>query len=477
MDGSDRSARLGTVSAPDADLVPDPVPYPRDRVVDIVLRDGSTVRVRPVRTDDAPAIRAFLDGISSESIVFRFFGAPNLDWVTSWSVDVDYEDRYALVAETGEPPHVIAHAAYARESADRAEVAFLVSDSHQGHGISTILLAHLAGVAETHGITTFTAEVMPANHRMIEVFRQSGFPVEMHSTHDAIRLELPTSLTPGGGRALRGAGAARDRRGRAQRPRAALGRRDRRLAPARNDRRRDPPQPARRRVQRSGVRRQRERRRRAVAARLPLDRRRARRSRPGRDRRSRRPGGRRRPRMRRRGRAGARRDLLGLRRGRGRRRRPPARARRGLPLQPASASSGRTASASSTRRRRSGSTRPSRRTRRDRARSGSCRSRAASGSRSIEAAGRLGIGFSQFVSVGNKADLSGNDLLTYWEQDPNDGGRAALPRIVRQPPQVRPDRPAIRSPQAASGGQERPLGCRREWHLHRTRARCCRPQT
>jgi acetyl coenzyme A synthetase (ADP forming)-like protein len=174
----------------------EPAPYPHDRVVDIVLRDGSTVRVRPVRTDDAPAIRAFLDGISSESIVFRFFGAPNLDWVTSWSVDVDYEDRYALVAETGEPAQVIAHAAYARESRDRAEVAFLVAESHQGHGISTILLAHLAGVAESHGITTFTAEVMPANHRMIEVFRESGFPVDMHSTPDAIRLELPTSLTP-----------------------------------------------------------------------------------------------------------------------------------------------------------------------------------------------------------------------------------------------------------------------------------------
>ena len=171
-------------------------PYPIEREADIVLTDGSTVRVRPVRAGDAAAIRAFLDSISSDSIVFRFFGAPNLDWVTTWSVDVDYANRFALVAETGSPRQVIAHAAYMRETADRAEVAFLVADSYQGHGIATILLAHLAEVAESHGISTFTAEVMPSNHRMIEVFRESGFPVDVHSSPDAIKLELPTSLTP-----------------------------------------------------------------------------------------------------------------------------------------------------------------------------------------------------------------------------------------------------------------------------------------
>jgi acetyl coenzyme A synthetase (ADP forming)-like protein len=174
----------------------DRFPYPHEREADIVLRDGSTVHVRPVRAEDAQAIHAFLERLSPESIVFRFFGTPNLEWVTSWSVDVDYTDRYALVAVTGEPEQVIAHAAYARDGVDRAEVAFMVADTHQGHGISTILLAHLAGVAGSHGISTFTAEVMPSNHKMIEVFRESGFPVQMHSTPDAIHLELPTSLTP-----------------------------------------------------------------------------------------------------------------------------------------------------------------------------------------------------------------------------------------------------------------------------------------
>ena len=169
--------------------------YPRDREADVVLRDGSTVHVRPVRADDGPAIHAFLDAISPESIGFRFFGVPDLDWATAWSVDVDYADRFALVAESGSPLTIVAHAAYIRTDSDHAEIAFLVADSWQGYGISTILLAHLAGIAEAHGISMFTAEVLPVNHRMIEVLRESGFPIDMHSSPDAIAIELPTSLS------------------------------------------------------------------------------------------------------------------------------------------------------------------------------------------------------------------------------------------------------------------------------------------
>jgi acetyl coenzyme A synthetase (ADP forming)-like protein len=170
-------------------------PYPTEREADVVLRDGSTVHVRPVRAEDEAGIRTFLEEISPQSIGFRFFGAPDLNWVTAWSLDVDYADRFALVAETGVPRRILAHAAYIRIDATRAEVAFLVADEWQGHGIATILLAHLAAVAQGQGISTFTAEVLPANHRMIEVFRQSGFPVDMRSTRDAIEIELPTSLS------------------------------------------------------------------------------------------------------------------------------------------------------------------------------------------------------------------------------------------------------------------------------------------
>jgi GNAT superfamily N-acetyltransferase len=174
------------------------LPYPRELETDVVLRDGSTVHVRPIRAADKPAVRAFLEALSPESIGFRFFGVPNLGWATSWSVDVDYADRFALIAESGAPHKVISHAAYVRIDDQRAEVAFMVADAWQGRGISTILLAQLAGVAEQHGITTFTAEVLPVNRRMVDVFRQSGFPVDLRSTPDAIEIELPTSLSPEG---------------------------------------------------------------------------------------------------------------------------------------------------------------------------------------------------------------------------------------------------------------------------------------
>jgi acetate---CoA ligase (ADP-forming) len=177
-------------------VIPAAARYPVEREADVVLRDGATVHVRPVRTDDAVAMRAFFESVSPESIGFRFFGAANLDWATSWSVDVDYTDRFGLVVESGNPRVIVAHAAYIRIDSGRAEVAFLVADPWQGRGISTILLAHLAEVAEQHGFSTFMAQVLPHNHRMIDVFYESGFPVQLRSFPDAVEVELPTSLSP-----------------------------------------------------------------------------------------------------------------------------------------------------------------------------------------------------------------------------------------------------------------------------------------
>lgn len=170
--------------------------YPADREADVVLRDGTTVHVRPIRPDDGPAIRTFLEAVSPESIGFRFFGTPNFNWTANWAVNVDYADRFGLAVESGTPPAIVAHAVYVRIDATRAEVAFLVTDAWQGRGIATILLAHLAEVARLHGITTFVAEVLPYNHRMVDVFRESGFPVDVRSRPDVLDIELPTSLSP-----------------------------------------------------------------------------------------------------------------------------------------------------------------------------------------------------------------------------------------------------------------------------------------
>ncbi len=166
-----------------------------DRAVDVALRDGSTLRVRPVAADDAPAMRTFFEALSLESLGLRFFGVPSVDWVTKWSVDVDYADRYALVATTGPEQAIVGHGAYIRIDGERAEVAFVVADRWQGQGIATIMLGQLAAAAQEHGISVFSAEVLPRNHRMIDVFRNSGFPVELHVRGELIDVEFPTSLS------------------------------------------------------------------------------------------------------------------------------------------------------------------------------------------------------------------------------------------------------------------------------------------
>ena len=117
---------------------------------DVVLSDGGTVHVRPIRPSDAEAFRRFHGGLSAQSLYYRFFSPkPRL---TEAEVErfttVDMADRVALVAMLGD--ELIADARYDRWAGkDEAEVAFTVADEHQGRGLSTILLEHLAAIART----------------------------------------------------------------------------------------------------------------------------------------------------------------------------------------------------------------------------------------------------------------------------------------------------------------------------------------
>jgi acetyl coenzyme A synthetase (ADP forming)-like protein len=173
--------------------------YPRDREADVVLRDGSTVHVRPVKNEDADAVHAFYEGLSQESLTLRFFsGFPNLASAVRWATEVDYERRYGLVATSGDDGRVVAHAGWEREPdrPDRAEVAFAIADAMQGHGLGTILLGQLAEAADKAGVTVLSAEVLPQNYRMVRVFRDSGYPVTTHAVPGLLLVELPTSLSP-----------------------------------------------------------------------------------------------------------------------------------------------------------------------------------------------------------------------------------------------------------------------------------------
>jgi acetyl coenzyme A synthetase (ADP forming)-like protein len=174
----------------------EPTDYPSRREVDLALRDGSTVRVRPVQPTDRASIACFLEGLSTESRYLRFFSASvNLEAESRRFVDVDYRGRYAIVATHGPEARVVGHGMYARTAPERAEVAFTVADAMQGLGMGTLMVGHLAEHAADSGIHTFEAQVMPSNHLMIEVFREAGFPVRLRSVPGAVLVEFPTSMT------------------------------------------------------------------------------------------------------------------------------------------------------------------------------------------------------------------------------------------------------------------------------------------
>lgn len=147
---------------------------------DVVLRDGSVAHIRPITPDDADGIRAFHSKQSEESIYLRFF-AP-LRELSERDVHrfthVDHHDRVALVATLdGE---ITGIGRYDRINPTSAEVAFNISDHFQGKGIGSVMLEHLAAIAQEMGITRFVAEVLPQNRKMLTVFKDAGYEVTHH---------------------------------------------------------------------------------------------------------------------------------------------------------------------------------------------------------------------------------------------------------------------------------------------------------
>jgi acetyl coenzyme A synthetase (ADP forming)-like protein len=171
--------------------------YPAHREADVVLHDGSTVHLRPVRGEDEAGLREFFAALSARSRAFRFFsGAVDVERAAVALADVDYAERYGLVAVRG-GARIVGHGLYVGGPDGRAEVAFAIAEEMQGKGLGTILLAHLAEVAGENGYPTFVAEVLPQNHRMIEMFRQSGLPTQVRAEPGVLRVEMPTSLSSG----------------------------------------------------------------------------------------------------------------------------------------------------------------------------------------------------------------------------------------------------------------------------------------
>ncbi|MFF9217227.1 bifunctional acetate--CoA ligase family protein/GNAT family N-acetyltransferase [Streptomyces viridosporus] len=178
--------------------------YPAHWEADVVLRDGGTARIRPITVDDAERLVSFYEQVSDESKYYRFFAPyPRLS-----AKDVhrfthhDFVDRVGLAATVGGEfiatvryDRIGADGAPASAPADEAEVAFLVQDAHQGRGVASALLEHIGAVARERGIRRFAAEVLPANTKMIKVFTDAGYTQKRSFEDGVVRLELDLEPT------------------------------------------------------------------------------------------------------------------------------------------------------------------------------------------------------------------------------------------------------------------------------------------
>lgn len=163
---------------------------------DVVLRDGSVVQVREQMPEDAGAISEFLGTLSARSRAFRFLSAGvHVSTASQLVGRADGTNSVGLIAVHGHPERVIGHAMFMRAGPSRAETAFTVSDSFQAEGLGSILLGQLAQTASGLGIGMFEATVHPENSAMLGVFSESGFAVRTSSEPGVVRIEFPTEMT------------------------------------------------------------------------------------------------------------------------------------------------------------------------------------------------------------------------------------------------------------------------------------------
>jgi acyl-CoA synthetase (NDP forming)/RimJ/RimL family protein N-acetyltransferase len=181
--------------------------YPRHWEADVLLRDGQVAHLRPISAGDRDLLVEFYAGVSAESKYLRFFAPmPELSERDLLRfTTVDHRDRVAFVLTVATkmiavgrfdriPPEESSPEAV-RANLVEAEVAFLVQDAHQGRGIANLLLEHLAQAGRERGVDRFVADVLPQNRRMIQIFREAGYHVAGGVEDGVMRLVFPIDAT------------------------------------------------------------------------------------------------------------------------------------------------------------------------------------------------------------------------------------------------------------------------------------------
>lgn len=182
-------------------------PEPARYAAEERLSDGRPVLLRAIRPDDKAALQEAMGRLGPESAYWRFLQAKRRlsDGELAYYTEVDFRSHVALVAVVRESGRdlIVATSRYLVDPAaavPTAEVAFTVDDAHQGLGLGTLFLRHLALLARRAGIRRFRASVLAGNRRMLEVFARSGLPLETGQSGETVecRMELGGGADPAG---------------------------------------------------------------------------------------------------------------------------------------------------------------------------------------------------------------------------------------------------------------------------------------
>jgi acyl-CoA synthetase (NDP forming)/RimJ/RimL family protein N-acetyltransferase len=172
------------------------IPEGKDFNEHVLLKNGQGVLFRPFNESDFPIIESFMSNISRENLRMRFMAS--MSYVPKNLIENmcrgDFKDAGCLVAVIGESENekIIGLGNYISTGNGRtAEVAFIVDDSFQGLGVSSLLLERLAGLAAANGYVELEAEVLPENQPMLHVFKNSGLQSHQVWSSDTVHIELP----------------------------------------------------------------------------------------------------------------------------------------------------------------------------------------------------------------------------------------------------------------------------------------------
>lgn len=170
--------------------------YPAHWEADVVLRDGAAAHLRPVGPEDAERLQRMHSAQSESSIYLRYFTYKSslTDKELERFTNVDHVDRVSMVVLLDDEIIGVGGFDTIDDTAE-AEVSFNISDRHQGRGLGSVLLEHLAAAGRERGIERFSAEVLPENRKMLTVFSEAGYEVQRKYEDGVVLLEFPIDPT------------------------------------------------------------------------------------------------------------------------------------------------------------------------------------------------------------------------------------------------------------------------------------------